>query len=370
MTNEVEAAGSHYSVDPRKCFRCGACSSLVPGVFVMAEASARVAREPAGEAERRRCEVARLNCPGHAIRREKGAAEAAVGAAEAIAGATEAGVGAAEPGAGAVSGVSEPLFPQLFNEAERVRWRMGDIDWGAIEKERVSPGFVQFVREVALSELTTFSATRRFLTEMADDVDFTQWVSIWFYEETKHPDALLRWLASFGVTVDARAVLRGRVTAPFMRSRTGTLVMNILSELFASAGYQYLTRYSKEPVLAHVTRCLAGDEARHGASFYAYAERAIGLSKTPELERLQALKVLYYWVGATDQVEHPVNQFHVKVSADPELSKVLAAVGTDYAPARARACRMIGTLIGRRLAEPEDVLPALREMSAACNQAV
>ena len=38
---------------------------------------------------------------------------------------------------------------------------------------------------------------------MADDVDFTEWVSIWFYEETKHPDALLRWLGSFGVTVDA-----------------------------------------------------------------------------------------------------------------------------------------------------------------------
>lgn len=363
MSSDIARPDSDYVVARKSCFRCGACSSLVPEVFAMAEGGARVLRQPATEVERKASEAARINCPGQAIHRMERDGDVEVRDPEVGSPA------AREAGLAEGDRRAEPLFPRLEDEAERVRWRMIDIPWDAIDKEAVTPAFVRFVREVALSELTTFSATKRFLTEMADDVDFTQWVSIWFYEETKHPEALLRWLAHFGVTVDARVVLRGRVTAPFMRSRTGTLVMNILSELFASAGYQDLTRYSKEPVLAQITRYLAGDEARHGSSFYAFAERAIARAKSPELERLQALKVLYYWVRAADHVEHPVNQFHEKVSADPELSLVLRSIGTDYSPALGRACRMIGTLIGRPVTVV-DVSPALREMSATLGQPV
>lgn len=340
--------GALYTVLPERCFRCAACSTVAPGTFVMAEAAARVARQPGDPTEGARAEAARIQCPGHAIARE-GAAPAPFAVAEAG---------------------REPLFPRLFAEAERVRWRMVDVPWGSIERGWVTPAFLRFVREVALSELTTFSATRRFLSDMGDDPDLSSWVAIWFYEETKHPEVLFRWLAELGVQVEAKEVLRGRVTAPFMRSKVGTLAMNVLSELFASAGYQDLARYTEEPVLARIFRDMAGDEARHGASFYAYAERAIARSKAPDLERLQALKVLYYWVRAADHVEHPVNQFHEKVSSDPELSRVLREVGTDYGPVLARACRLIGALIGLPLAGPDDVLPALRERSAALGQAV
>lgn len=337
-----------YSIVEERCLRCGACSSVAPRTFGMEAASARVLRQPEAKAERVAAEAARIQCPGHAISRQGGAPA---------------------PHPVAETG-PEPLFPRLFAEAERVRWRMVDVPWGSIERGWVTPSFLRFVREVALSELTTFSATRRFLSDMGDDPDFTSWVAIWFYEETKHPEALFQWLAAFGIQPDTRAVLRGRVTAPFMRSKVGTLVMNVLSELFASAGYQDLAAYTKEPVLARIFRSLAGDEARHGASFYAYSEREIARSKAPDLERLQALKVLYYWVQAADHVEHPVNQFHEKVSADPELLGVLRAVGTDYGPVLARACRLIGTLVGVPLSCPEDVLPALRERSAALGQAV
>ena len=343
----TELVSARYSVVTDKCFRCATCSSLSPGVFAMEDRTARVLRRPGDAAEERLCEAARIGCPGHAIAREGSAPDA----------------GLPLSGAG-----EEPLFPRLFDESERVRWRMVDVPWGAIEKDKVTPAFVRFVREVALSELTTFSATRRFLTEMADDVDFSNWAAIWFYEETKHPEALFRWLSAFGHTVGARTVARSRVTAPFMRSRTGTLVMNILSELFASAGYQDLERAANEPVLCRVARHLAGDEARHCAAFFLFSERAIARSKTPDLERLQAIKVLYYWVQAADHVEHPVNQFHEKVASDPELSPVLRQLGSDYGPVLVRACRMIGTLIGRPLGGPADVLPALREMSAALGQ--
>jgi ferredoxin len=348
MTGPMELEHSLYSITKERCFRCAACSSVAPRTFGMEAAAARVLRQPEAPPELAAAEAARLNCPGHAIAR-RGAAP--------------------EPHAVVEVG-SEPLFARLFAEAERVRWRMVDVPWDAIERERVTPSFLRFVREVAQSELTTFSATRRFLSDMAEDPDFTSWIAVWFYEETKHPEALFRWLAAFGVQPDTRAVLRGRVTAPFMRSKVGTLVMNILSELFASTGYQDLAAYTAEPVLAGIFRSLAGDEARHGSSFYAYSEREIARSKSPELERLQALKVLYYWVRAADHVEHPVNQFHEKVSADPELLAVLREVGTDYGPVLARACRLIGTLVGLPLSGPDDVLPALRERSAALGQAM
>jgi hypothetical protein len=93
-------------------------------------------------------------------------------------------------------------------------------------------------------------ADHPFMTDLADDVDFTQWISVWFYEETKHPQALLRWLHHLGVGVDDKFIMRGRATSPFMKSRMGTLVTNISSEMVASAAYTRLYRESPEPVLA------------------------------------------------------------------------------------------------------------------------
>jgi hypothetical protein len=62
------------------------------------------------------------------------------------------------------------------------------------------------------------------------------------------------------VAVDERFVLRGRATAPFMKSRMGTLVTNIVSEMVASSGYVRLHQRSPEPVLALIARNLAADE--------------------------------------------------------------------------------------------------------------
>jgi ferredoxin len=58
-----------FRVDDRACVRCGACSSLAPGVFVMDAAGSRVARQPETDAEHRLAEAALLNCPTAAIKR-------------------------------------------------------------------------------------------------------------------------------------------------------------------------------------------------------------------------------------------------------------------------------------------------------------
>src|SRR5262245_8077301 len=173
------------------------------------------------------------------------------------------------------------LFYRLFDEAENVRWKMSDIPWSDIDKDKVSPSFVKIVREIAFSELTTWSATDRFFKDFVDDADFTQWITVWVYEETKHPQALMRWLDSFGESFDTRFLLEGRKIFPFMKTRMGNLVMNILSEIEASSRYMGMYTAAEEPVLKLIGKNLAADEARHASGFYAYAKKILDNSKNP-----------------------------------------------------------------------------------------
>ena len=229
----------------------------------------------------------------------------------------------------------------LFLEAERARWTMHAIPCSELRRDRVTPELIDLVRTIAGSELTTFSATQRFLQDFSDDVDFTSWLAVWFYEETKHPLALLRWLEELGVTVDDDFVRRGRVTAPFLRSRMATLVMNIISEMIASARYMNLRATSPEPVLSRIAEHLAGDEARHAASFFGFARARLARSADPAADRRDALKVLHLW--ASDEVRHPVNLFE------------RPSAGLHEGALRSRVFHLIGYLIGESVSGIDDV---------------
>ncbi len=331
-------------VNREACIGCGACATVAPDLFRLDRGRARLRRAPRDRDDEALARAAAAICPTSAI------TAVAVAAAD------------LEPSADAPT---TGLFARLFDEAERARWRLADVPWERLDRAEVTPALVRFVRLVAGSELTTTSATARFLQEMHDDVDFTHWMSVWFYEETKHPEALFRWLAHFGEGLGEREILRGRVSAPFMRSRTATLVTNLLSEIFASAGYQDLARWSPEPVLAEIARRLAGDEARHAASFFAFARRAIDRARAPDVERLQALKVLYFWLQAADQVEHPVRQFHARVRSDAEVAALLDAMTIGYEPIFERARQSVAALVDLPIASSADVLAHVTRLSSA-----
>jgi hypothetical protein len=251
--------------------------------------------------------------------------------------------------------VADYLCHRLFDDAERARWRMSDIAWQRIERERATPALCSLVREIAYSELTTTTATRRFLTELADDTDFTQWIAVWFYEETKHPQVLLRWLHHVGVVVDADFLARGRATAPFMRSRIGMLATNVISEMMASAGYSRIAEQAEEPVLADIARKLAADEARHAASFYAYAARHLERTRDLDGDRRDVLKVLYLWFQDPD-IRHPVGEFYAR-NAGP-----MSEMRFDLRVPRERIVELIGTLIGIPLRGDSDLHDCLRDL--------
>jgi ferritin len=252
---------------------------------------------------------------------------------------------------------ADALCHPLFAEAERVRWRAADIPWEALDRSRVSPPLLALVREAAFSELTTHSATRRFLQEFSDDVDFTQWIAVWFYEESTHPQVLMQWLHHFGERCSAEAVRRRRQSTPFMRSRFGTLVTNVLSETVASQNYLALHRGCGEPVLAAIAKNLAADEARHARGFLAYARRMLESSSHPDLDRIEALKVLSLWFDDAGRVTHPVSELRQRADEQGPLRGLLESLGLDAAVAPRHACRALGSLLGLRI----DTLAAAHE---------
>jgi hypothetical protein len=256
---------------------------------------------------------------------------------------------------------AEALFPRLAEKAERVRWKMEQIPWQSLEPGRAGPELLDMVKDIAFAELTTYTASQRFLKDFWDDADFTQWVSVWFYEETRHPQVLLKWLRRLGVEVDEKFLLKGRGTAPFMKSRMGTLVTNVISEMVASSNYYNLHIHSPEPVLSAIALNISVDEARHASSFYSYAKRMLERSRQPDVDRRDALKVLYMWFQENDRVKHPVNEFHGRRQNGPEAGLLLGKIRKDYGEVKRRACRRIGNLVGLSIATPEDIFRHLRD---------
>ncbi len=253
------------------------------------------------------------------------------------------------------------LFPRLAEKAEGMRWRFSDIPWQGLDRSRVSPELIELVRDAAFSELTTFSASQQFLKEFWNDPDFTQWVSVWFYEETRHPQVLLAWLQrAANIQVDPDFFLRGRATAPFMKSRMGTLITNVISEMVATANYQNFAQACGEPVLAGIANNISQDEARHASSFYAYARKFLAQSEQPDQDRRDALKVLYMWTRDSDRVQHPVNEFLGRSKDLGEGQGLRLAVQKDLDSVRRRACRRIGHLLGLSLNGPEAILEHLK----------
>ncbi len=234
--------------------------------------------------------------------------------------------------------------------AEGVRWKVSDLPWASFDSSKATAPFRALVHEMAYSEQTTFSATQRFMEAFGADADFSQWISVWFYEETRHPLVLLKWLELAGVAVDDQFVQKGRESQPFMPSQTGTLVINIISEMVASAAYLHMSHGAPEPVLRAIATKLSADEARHGASFFTFARRVLAKSSQADRERLDALKVLHFWFNVGQNVGHPVNEAMLR------LKPLLEAAGAPpFTPPNDRIAKVIGLLTEIPLETPADL---------------
>lgn len=330
-------------VDSSRCTRCGACAALAPALFDVSATSSRVVRQPCGD-ERLLAEAARWLCPKDAIRARLGAPD------------PEGRQGADD------RGEEELLFSALAAGAETVRWQLADVPWSELLTSHVPGALRAVVREMAFSENATYSATQRFLDAFGDDVEFSRWVAVWFYEETRHPFVLMEWLRRVGEALPPGFVLRGRVSTPLMRSRVGTLVTNVISEVTASQAYLYLARTSPEPVLSKLASLIAGDEARHAASFFRFARRQLAASPEGGVrERARGLEVLYAWLHQGGSVTHPVRQMIERLRGAGTAG---SSFDLDFDAIQGRVIRVIGLLLDLPIRRAEDVEVVLRELLA------
>ena len=247
------------------------------------------------------------------------------------------------------------LYYSLFREAETVRWKMSDIPFDNIEPDKAPPALITLMRELAAAELTTWTATNQFFEAFRDDVDFTQWLTVWLYEETKHPQALMRWLKQLGESFDVKFMVEGRKTYPFMNSRMGTLVLNILSEIETATFYLSVSQNVEEPVLKIIAQNLAADEARHASSFYLYAKRRLMNSPDPRLEEYEALRVLFFWLIKNQNVKHPFALFANKMAGSGKFDELTRILGFKTESMYGRMRTMVGNLIGVSLENKEAV---------------
>lgn len=163
-------------------------------------------------------------------------------------------------------------------------------------------------------------------------------------------------------------MLQGRETIPFMPSRMGTLAMNILSEMVAATLYTTVSQQDDcDPVLRAICRNIAGDEARHAAGFYNYAERRLARSDDPIPDKVAMLNVLYFWMTPelNGRVGHPVNLLANRYKQMPELHEAVPreVITTAINGTYKRACRVFETLLDVELRQPSDVGKQLAELS-------
>jgi hypothetical protein len=137
---------------------------------------------------------------------------------------------------------------------------------------------------------------------------------------------------------------------------------NVILEVAASA-YQTLARSAAEGVLAAIAARISGDEARHASSFFRFALRRVESAADPGREQLDALTVLRFWLNEMQQVTHPVNQMLERLRGDDPGQGALQTLSFGFASVKRRIARIVGLLIDTPLSAPEDVLPALKQMT-------
>jgi len=259
--------------------------------------------------------------------------------------------------------VQQLSYYALFDVAEDVRWTMSSIPWDQIRTADVDANLISLVRGAFHGELTTYSATHGFMNLFKDDIDFTQWLSVWLYEETKHPHALAKWLSLVGQPLSASFFQEGRVITPMTGSQVEMLTFNIISEVVAAMNYTWTAKITNEPVLKVILHNLGKDEMRHSLGFEHYCRKLIRASADPDAERIKCLRAAWAFLQSDQAIEHPVFMTANAIAAYTDADLVV------------KTRKMIRTQITRRIAgvveidipDPESVYQVFRDLRGKHN---
>lgn len=260
----------------------------------------------------------------------------------------------------ATDSFKELSYYSLFDVAEKARWKITELPWEKFDESKVDASLISLVKTMTIGECTTFSATRSFMDLFVEDLDFTQWLAIWFYEETKHPHVLIRWLSLVGEKVSAQELLAAREITPMTQSPVEMLTFNIVSEIVAASLYQSFAKHMQEPLLKEILTFLSKDETRHSVGFEHYCKAYIDASLDPDKEKLMCIRSTWVFLQDDSFVQHPVYI---------TLNRVKGLMGEDViAKMRQQIATRIAKAIGIPVFSPKDITDIYQTMKTTYHE--
>jgi len=165
----------------------------------------------------------------------------------------------------------------------RRHWSLDDIPWRLIRRDAVAQteGFFYLVAAASLMESATDLYTENLIEYFADDEEVTSWLEkYWLPEELQHGEALRRYVQIAWPEFDWEPARRRFVEEfrPFCDTaleltRSLEMASRCVVETGTASYYRTLSRASPDPVLALLTRHIAGDEVRHYKHFFRYFQK-------------------------------------------------------------------------------------------------
>ena len=172
------------------------------------------------------------------------------------------------------------LYEKHFTKLEKIRWRLDeDINWDSIRPELVDDKQRDLIRNICMTEIGSLFAAEAFLRDFNNNIDFSCFISVWYYEEMKHFMVLKQYLLKLGLEISESELQRLRMTIP-ESSQEIILMIHFLSEHRLANWYQGISDWLIEPVGKDIFNKIAADEIRHGQAYFDFIQR--DLEQRPE----------------------------------------------------------------------------------------
>jgi len=209
------------------------------------------------------------------------------------------------------------LFPTLFDSLERARWNMHtDIPWEQFDSSCISERQLHGIKMNSILEWSSMPTAEMFLRDNQNDIDFSAFISIWFFEEQKHSLALLEYLRRFAPEFLPTEAELGAVRFTFDPAPAwDSLALHFCGEVRLNNWYRCAREYHSEPVIRAIYQLLANDEARHARSYFKYMQRA--MKRHGEQAKMSFSKIGVLMTNPRmNRAMHPTN-LHVNKSLFP-----------------------------------------------------
>ncbi len=207
---------------------------------------------------------------------------------------------------------STRLFGRFFANHERVLWKLGDIPWDRIDRRQVDEPTLAAVRGAMLVESHNPVFASTLLGKFRNNLEATNFLAIWTYEEFKHFAGLRAYLEAteamppaelareLGVTRAGEWIIPDRYTDLMMA--TYAMVQELVTGIF----YKNFAMRVQEPVLRTLLAETGKDEYRHCQWYFEFAKGLLDADRS-RLDEVDATLLEFEMPGATfvpDYVRH------------------------------------------------------------------